>query len=57
MLSGSVKVRVGANDDSHMLGRLIWHYYRDAHDPSSVWSSVISVMAAHPVLREAGIPK
>ena len=57
VLSGVTKVKVGANDDGHIIGRLMWHYFQDAHQKGSLMSSVISILASHPVLLEAGLPR
>ena len=50
MLSGSCRIKVGANDDSLTIARLLWHYYGDAHD-KTLWSSIISLIVANPHIR------
>jgi thiol-disulfide isomerase/thioredoxin len=51
VLTGSVKIRVGSNDDSWTIARLLWHYYGDGQG-SSLWSSIISIFLANPHLRD-----
>ncbi len=55
VLTGSIKLKVGGNDDSVTMARLLWHYYGDAHQ-RSLWSSVLSILTLHPGLCEL-LPK
>jgi len=50
VLSGSVRIKVGENDDSMTIARLMWHYYADAHQ-NNLWSSIISIILANPGIR------
>ena len=48
MLTGTTKIKVGANDDRRTIAKLLWHYFGDGHTPNTVWSSIISMMVHCP---------
>ena len=55
ILTGTSRVKVGANADNATMATLMWHYYGDAHQ-KGLWQSVVSLLVHNPFVIDA-LPK